>query len=163
MLSRVKIHFEMPLQQHKQDTPGSSAPNTYLRALPTQVTYSAQLRHPCSVSTILEGFPFLEDTPVSKAFPNPAGSLGSSRNAPTPTWCPRSFFQTVQLSGSVSPLSATVSRSTLLSALLVAECQDMEALGSDLLEESMEILSKYDFLRETHPALASHEAEGNPC
>lgn len=37
----------------------------------------------------------------------------------------------------------------------------MEALGSDLLNESMEVLSKYDFLRETYPALASHEAEGN--
>lgn len=34
-------------------------------------------------------------------------------------------------------------------------------LGSDLLNESMEVLSKYDFLRETYPALASHEAEGN--
>lgn len=153
----------MPLQQHKRDTPGSSAPNTHLRALPTQVTYSAQLPHPCSVSTILEGFLFLEDTPVNKAFPNPAGSLGFGRNTPTPTWHPSSFFQTVQLSGSVSPLSATMPHSTFLSALLVAECQDMEALGSDLLNESMEVLSKHDILRETYPALASHEAEGNSC
>lgn len=39
----------------------------------------------------------------------------------------------------------------------------MEALGSVLLSELMKVLFKHDFLRETYPTLASHEAEGNPC
>lgn len=39
----------------------------------------------------------------------------------------------------------------------------MEALGSVLLSELMEVLFKHDFLHETYPTLASHEAEGNPC